>query len=151
MNEYIKRQTEEFLSAARSARVPESFQSMAEESVTKTREAFDRLSAAARDQAKAAEEVLLAAQAGAKTIGAKVIDNTTANTDAAFEAAQAIARAKTLPEAARLQADFMQKQLAKAGEQTKELVELSMQIARQTFETVNQVATKSFQQMSKSA
>ncbi|MGE5510816.1 MAG: phasin family protein [Bacteroidota bacterium] len=150
MNEYMKRQAEEFLNAARSARFPENIQAFAEESVAKSRDAFDKLSTVAKGQAKVAEELLLATQAGAKAIGAKVIDNATINTGAAFDAAQAMAKAKTLPEAARLQADFVQKQLALAGEQTRELFELSTRVAQQTFETANQVAMKSFEQMKKS-
>ena len=95
------------------------------------------------------EEVLLAAQAGAKSIGEKVLHNTAVNTEAAFDAAQAIVRAKTIPEAARLQADFVQQQLAVAGAQTKELLELSTKVAKQTFEFYNAAATKSFEQMKK--
>lgn len=124
MNEYMKRQAEEFLNAARSARLPENVQAFAEESVAKTREAYDKLSTVAKDNAKVAEEMLLATQAGAKAIGTKVLDNVATNAGAAFDAAQAMAKAKTLPEAARLQADFVQKQLAVAGEQTRELFEL---------------------------
>ena len=81
------------------------------------------------------EEVLLAAQAGAKSIGEKVLHNTAVNTEAAFDAAQAIVRAKTIPEAASLQADFLQQQFAVAGAQTKEFLELSTKVASQTFET----------------
>ncbi len=149
MNEYFKRQTEEFLNAARSARMPENVQAFAEESVAKTREAYGKLSTAAKDQVKVAEEILIATQAGAKAIGTKVLDNAAANTDAAFDAAQAIARAKSLPEAARLQAEFVQKQFAIAGEQTKELFELSTRVTQQAFQTVNDIATKSFEQMKK--
>ena len=79
-----------------------------------------------------------------KAFGEKVLHNTTVNTEAAFDAAQAIARARSLPEAARLQADFMQQQLAVAGAQTKELFELSTKLARQTLESVNAAAAKSF-------
>jgi phasin family protein len=147
MNEYFKRQTEEFMNAARAAQMPGNFQAFAQESVAKTREAYDKLSAAAKDHAKATEDFLLATQAGAKAIGARVIDNAAANTDAVFDAAQAIAKAKSLPEAARLQADFVQKQFAVAGEQTKELFELSARVAQQAFRTVNEVAAKSFDQM----
>lgn len=149
MNDYIRQQTEEFLNAARAARLPENVQAFAEESVAKAREAYEKLSVVAKDQAKIAEEMLLATQAGAKAFGTKVLDNAAANTDAVFDAAQAIAKAKTLPEAARLQADFMQKQFAVAGEQTRELLELSSRVARQALDTANQAAMKSFEQMKK--
>ena len=93
MNEYFKRQTEEFMNAAKVAQMPENLQAFAQESVAKTREAYDKLSTVAKDQAKATEEFLLATQAGAKAIGARVLDNATANTEAVFNAAQAIDQA----------------------------------------------------------
>ncbi len=146
MNDQIRRQTEQFMNAAKDARIPEQFQVMAEEGVTKSREAFDKVSAAAKDQAKVAEDLMLATQAGARAIGAKIVDNTMSNTTALFDAAQAIARAKSLPEATRLQAEFMQKQFALAGAQTQELFELSTRIAKQSFESASSVATKTFDQ-----
>jgi hypothetical protein len=147
MNDYFKRQTEEFMNAAKVGQMPENFQAFARESVAKTREAYDKISTVAKDQAKATEEFLLATQAGAKAIGARVLDNAATNTEAAFDAAQAIVKAKSLPEAARLQAEFVQKQLAVAGEQTKDLFELSTRIAQQAFQIGNEVAAKSFEQM----
>ncbi len=45
----------------------------------------------------------------------------------------------------------MQQQFAIAGAQTKEFFELSQKVARQTFETMNTAATKSFEQVKKSA
>ena len=149
VNEQIKRQAEQFMNAAKDARIPEQFQAMAEEGVNKSREAFDKISAAAKDQAKVAEDLMLASQAGARAIGAKIVDNTVNNTTAAFEAAQAIARAKTIPDATRLQAEFFQKQFALVGTQTQELFELSTRVAKQSFETVSSVATKSFEQVKK--
>jgi len=147
VNDHIRRQAEQFMNAAKDARIPEQFQAMAEESVSKSREAFDKISAAAKDQAKAAEDLLLATQANARTLGAKLVDNTMSNTEAAFDAAQAIARAKTLPEATRLQAEYVQKQFATAGAQTQELFAISTRLAQQAFETATSAATRSFEQV----
>lgn len=149
MNEQNTRQAEQFFSAAKDAKMPENVQAMMVDGVAKTREAYDKAASAAKDQAKVAEDMLLASQAGAKTIGTKLMENTVTNAEAAFEAAQAIARAKSIPEAARLQAEFMQKQMAVAGAQTREFFELSTRIAQQTFETFNSAATKSFDSIKK--
>jgi hypothetical protein len=146
MNDQFTRQAQDMFAAAKDARIPENFQVMAEEGVAKSREAYQKLSEVTQDSAKASEEIMLAAQAGAKAIGEKIVHNTTVNTEAAFDAAQAIARAKTLPEAARLQANFFQQQFAIAGAQTKELFELSTKVAKQTFETLNATTTKNFEQ-----
>ena len=147
MNEQFTRQAQDILAAAKDARIPENVQAFAEESVAKTREAYNKLSNVAKDNVKVLEEVMLATHAGAKAIGEKVLQNSVVNTEAAFDAAQAIARAKTFPEAARLQANFVQQQLAVASSQTKELFELSTKVAKQTFETLNVAATKSFEQI----
>lgn len=150
MNEQVRRTTEQFINAAKEGRIPENVQEMAREGVAKSREAYEKMSVAAQDQAKVTEELFRSAQAGAKVIGTKMLDNTTANADAAFEAASQIARAKSVPEAARIQAEFVQKQLAVAGAQTKELFDLSTRIMQDTFQSMNVAATRSFEQAKKS-
>ena len=93
MNEHFTRQAEQFIEAAKAAKIPENIQALAEQGVTRSQEAFETLSTAAKDQVKAAEELALATQAGFKSIGAKLMDNTVVNAEAAFDAARAIARA----------------------------------------------------------
>ncbi len=151
VNDQFTRQAQDMFNAAKDARIPENVQHMAEEGVAKTREAYQKISSVTKDGAKALEGVMLTAQDGAKVLGEKVLHNTMANTEAAFDAAQAIARARSLPEAAKLQADFMQQQFAIAGAQTKEFFELSTKVYRQAFESMNAAATKSFEQVKKSA
>ena len=65
--------------------------------------------------------------------------------------AEAIAKAKTVPEVLKLQTSYFQQQLTASANQTKELFELSAKIAQQTFETMNAAAAKTFEQMKKSA
>jgi phasin len=151
MNDQFTRQAQDMFNAAKDARIPENVQHMAEDGVAKSREAYVKLNAAAKDGAKVVEDMVVSAQNNAKLLGEKVLHNTTANTEAAFDAAQAIARARSLPEAAKLQADFMQQQFAIASNQTKEFFELSSKLAKQSFETMNAVATKSFEQAKKNA
>ena len=94
MNEQFTRQAQDMFRAAQDAKIPEQFQAIAEDGVAKTREAYQKIQSATKDNAKVVEEFVLAAQAGAKAIGDKVIENTAANTEAVFDAAQAIARAR---------------------------------------------------------
>jgi phasin len=128
------------------ARMPENFQAFAQDSVAKSREAYSKIAAVAADQAKAVESVATEAQVSARTLGERALTNLTRNTEAAFDAAEALAKAKSLPEAAKLQADFVQSQFAAMGAQTKEFFELSTKMAQQTFETFGSVATKGFEQ-----
>ena len=143
------RQTQEFFSAAKEARIPDQVQAIAEDSVSKARETYGKFTTVAKDNAKVLEDVFAAAQAGAKSIGDKVLKNTETNAEAAFDAAQALARAKTLPEFLRLQTQFVQQQMTTAGAQSKELFELSTKVAQQTFESLNSAASKTFEQMKK--
>ena len=128
------------------AQLPENMLLFAQDSVAKSREAFTRIASAAADQAKVVEAVAAEAQVSARTLGEKAMTNLARNTEAAFDAAEALTRAKSLPEAAKLQADFMQAQIAIMGAQTKEFFELSTRMAQEAFASFNGAATKSFEQ-----
>jgi hypothetical protein len=141
------RQAQEMFTAGKDAKVPENMSAFAEDAVAKTRDAYHKMTTVAKDNTKVMEDVMLTTQAGAKSIGEKMMANTLANTEAAFEAAQAMARARTFPEIARLQANYWQQQFALAGTQSKELFDLSTKVAKQTYETVGTATTKSFEQM----
>ena len=149
MTDQFIRQAQEIFAAAKETRIPENVQAIVENSVAKTREAYSTMNSAAKDGVKVLEDVMVAAHAGAKTIGEKIIRNTETNAEAAFDAARAISRAGTLPEVVRLQTSFLQNQFAVASAQTKELFELSTKVAHQTFETMNSAATKTFEQIQK--
>ena len=101
------KQAQEMFTAGKDAKVPENISAFAEDAIAKSRDAYHKFTAMAKDNAKVAEEVMLTTQAGAKSIGEKIVANTLANTEAAFEAAQAMARARTFPEIARLQANYL--------------------------------------------
>ena len=145
MTDQFTRQVQEILTA-KDARIPENVKALAEDSVAKTRDAYSKMSTATRDGAKILENVMVSAQAGAKSIGEKVLRNAEANTEAVFDAAHAICRAATLPEIVRLQTSFVQKQLAAVSAQTKDLFELSMKVTQQSLEPLNSAATKAFDQ-----
>jgi len=151
MTEDFARQASETIGAAKNAPIPDNAQAFAEESIAKTREAYRKINIVVKDNTKVLVQAVLTAQAGAKVLGEKMISNANANTEAVFDAAQAIARARTLPEVARLQADFLQHQLATANAQTQELFELSAKILRKTLETANAAATNTFQELGKGA
>ena len=114
------------ITAARLGQLPENVRAIAHDGLTQTCEAA------------------LQSIAVAKTFAAKVLDNTLANTEAVFDAAQAIAGAKNITEAAQLQTQFWQAQFAKAAEQGKELSELSAKWTQQTFATLKTSAKGSF-------
>jgi len=102
---------------------------------------------AAHDGLANSREATLKSIGLVKTLAAKVLDNALANTEAAFDAAQAITRAKDMNEAAQLQTKFLQAQFAKAGEQGKEFYEIATKLTQQTFATLNSSAMKSIAQL----
>lgn len=146
-NSQFSKQAEEIFAAAREVKVPESVQAFAEDSIARTQDAYSKLTVVSRDAGKAFEQVSHVAQSNAKTIGDKVLTNFSSNTEAAFAAARDMARSKTMPEAMKVQSDFFQAQMAKVGEQTREFFELSNAMTKQTLETMNAAASKTFEQM----
>jgi hypothetical protein len=142
MGQMFAKQAEDMFQAAEQVRVPESVQAIAEESVQRARAAYSTMTAAATDANRAFGEVAQVAGNGARVIGEQVLANVSANTEAAFKAAEVMARSKSLPELAKHQAAFVQAQMMTAGEQTREFYELSSRVARETFEALSSVAQK---------
>jgi len=89
-------------------------------------------------------EIADTAWGSTKLLNEKIVQNLTANTEAAFSAAQAMATAKSLPEIAKLQSEFVQRLAAQASEQTKEFFDLSTRATQHLFEKAQSAATKSF-------
>jgi phasin family protein len=126
------------------ARVPENVQAIAQQGVAASKELYSKAAAAAQDGAKAMNEIADTAWGSTKMLNEKIAQNLTANADATFSAAQAIANAKSLPEIAKLQSEFVQKFAAQWTEQTKELFDLSTRATQHLFEKTQSAATKSF-------
>ena len=122
--------------------MPAEVQAMAQDGVAKAREAFATWTVATPTGIRAIDEVMLASRSGAKAIGEKVHNNSQAAIEAAFDAAQGLARAKTLPEVAQLQAKLVQEQLAMASQQGKGLLELCAKVAQETTDALAAIATK---------
>ena len=126
------------------ARVPENVQVIAQQGVAASKEYYSKAAAAAQDGAEAMNEIADTAWGSTKMLNEKIVQNLTANAEAAFSAAQAIATAKSLSEIAKLQSEFVQKFAAQATEQTKEFFDLSTRATQHLFEKAQSAATKSF-------
>lgn len=144
-----KREAREMFTAAKNARIPENFAVLAEDAISRSRDAFDHFQSVSKDGTRSMETVLRAAQDGARMIGEKALQNVEQNTEMAFDAAQAMARAKTFPELLQLQSSFLQQHLFASASQSKDLLELSAKVAQQTYDTMNAVALKAIEQLKK--
>ena len=125
------------------ARVPENFQAIARQSVAASKEFYAKTAAAAHDGAKVITEIADTAWGSTKMLNEKIAQNVTANADAAFSAAQAMATAKSLPEIAKLQGEFVQRIASQTAEQTKEFFDLSSRAAQHLLEKAQAAAEKS--------
>lgn len=143
------KQAEELVKAAREARLPDNVKTMAEEGLSNTRKAYDQLHSATREHAAHTETVISTVQAGGKTIAEKLFAHSATNAEATFAAAMQIVRAPSIPEAARLQAEFMQSQIALASSQTQELFQISSKVAASTMEHFQLAASKMFANVGK--
>ena len=128
----------------KSARVPENVQALAQQGVTASKDLYSKTAEAVRDGATVMTEIADTAWGSTKMLNDKIAQNLAANAEAAFSAAQAIAAAKSLPEIAKLQREYVQKFAAKAAEQTKEFFDLSARATQHVFEKAQAAATKSF-------
>ena len=128
----------------KSARVPENVQALAQQGVTAFKDFCSKTAEAVRDGATVMTEIADTAWGNTKMLNEKIAQNLAANAEATFSAAQAIATAKSLPEIAKLQSEYVQKFAAKAAEQTKEFFDLSARATQHVFEKAQAAATKSF-------
>ena len=129
MTTQYERQAAAILKASQLSHLPEHVQAAAHNALVQTRDA-------------AVKSIALV-----KTLAEKALNDTLANTEAVFDAAQAIARAKDMNEAAQLQAKFLQTLFAKASEQGKEFYELWAKSTQQTFGALKTFAPKSTTQL----
>ena len=151
MNDKIINDTKNLLNAAANGEVPAELRAVAEDNIKKTREAYDTMVNVAQAGTKAIEDIAKVTQAAAGAVGEKVVGNVLNNVEVAFDAAQKLARAKTVAEAANLQAVIAKDQLEAAGAQGKELLELTNKVAKETTEAITAIATKAADAAKKAA
>ena len=132
-------QAEQFL---KEVRLPENVQAIAQQGVAKTHEFYTKSAATTQESAKVLTEVAETAWGSTKMLNEKLVQNFTANIEASFVVAHAIAKAQSLPEALKLQTEFFQKLAAQTTEQTKEFFDLSTRATQHVFEQVQAGATK---------
>ena len=96
MNQQFARQSEAMFNGVSSVHIPDAARDLAEDGIAGMRETYKRFHAYAKENGKAFEEVMKTAEAGFRALGTNILDNTVANTGAAFDAATAMARANPL-------------------------------------------------------
>jgi phasin len=126
----------QFEPVALEAAIPESVRTLAEKTVTETRNVYERSKAALEAGLEAVEKTLDAAGQGATALNRKVIDIAQRNVNSGFDLAKSLAGAKTLPEAVELHSGYWRNQLGTLSAQAEEIRALSTKIAADTFEPI---------------
>jgi hypothetical protein len=131
MNEqFTKPFTDMFKADMFKAAMPEQLQTLVQDGLAKSREVTVKSIVAAKDGAAYVGKSIPVASAETGALTETAFQQVIENTEAAYDAVKAISLAKTPVEAVQLQAQYMQAQFARAGEQTKELFELTTKVAQ---------------------
>jgi phasin family protein len=109
-----------------------------------SRDFYDKAATVAHQTSKVLADLTDTAWGSAKNLNEKVMQNIKTNVDATFAAASEIASARSLPEIARIQTDYVQKLRAQATDQTKEFVDLSTRATQHVLEKLQAAMANSF-------
>ena len=105
-------------------------------------EFYRRSAAASHGGARLWADVAETAWSSAKLLNDNVARSVTENAEAAFEAAEACARADSLDTIVALQSDFVRGLLARTSEQTREFIDLSVRATQHLLETIEDAALR---------
>jgi hypothetical protein len=111
-------------------------QAIAQETVARSRDIYCKSAAAAQGGIRIFTEVAETAWSTARLLNDKVVRNVVSNTESAFNAAEACAKANSLLEIMTLQGEYSRLLLAAASEQTKEFFDLSARATQHVVETM---------------
>ena len=117
-------------------------QAIAEQSVTVSKELYDKTAAAMQDGTKTLTEIADTAWGSTKMLNEKFAYNVMANFEVMFTAARAMATAKSLPEAAKVQSEFLQRFASQATEQAREFLDLSARATQHMLEKTQAAGTR---------
>ena len=123
--------------------VQKNFQALSENAVATSKGFYDQATAAALGQTKALTDNAETAWGSTKTLNEQVAQNVISNIEATFAAAQLMSGAKSLPEIAKLQREFLQNFAAQSMQQTTELFDLSTRASRNVLEKIQALNAKS--------
>jgi phasin len=113
--------------------IPKDMRSMAEASFEQARKTFEKFMATAQQAEHSMEERGESVRAGAKDINSKAVAYAEKNVKASLDYAEALLKAKDLPEVMRLHTDYVQGQMRSLTEQATEMGQI---VSRAAMEAV---------------
>jgi len=120
----------------------EDSQATAQQGFRWAQEFYRRSAAATHGGARLWVDVAETAWSSVKLLNDNLVRSLTANAEAAFDAAEACARADSLDTIVALQGDFVRRLLGRTGEQTREFIDLSVRASQHLLETIEDAALR---------
>jgi phasin len=124
------------------AAIPENVRLIAEKTVARTREVYDRSKDALDASVATFERTFDAAGQGAVAFNRKFIDIAQGNLNSGFDLAKSLAGAKNLSEMVELQTAYWRKQFGALTAQAEEVLELSTKVTADAAEAVKTHMTR---------
>ena len=123
---------------------PVGFRELTEKSLAQSKEAYDKMKAAAEDATGALEGTFSMAAKGTADYNRKVIEVARANANAAFDYARDLLDAKSISDVAEVSSTHARKQFEALTEQSKELSALAQKVATETVEPIKSGMNRAF-------
>ena len=127
--------------------VPAAFREFAEKGVAQTKEAYEKMKAAAEENTEILETVYTTASKGATDYGLKMIEVARTNTDAMFDYVEAMFGVKTPSEFVELSTKHAREQFETLSGQGKELAGLAQKVATDTAEPIKSGVNKAMKKV----
>ena len=124
--------------------IPAAFREFAEKGVAQTKDAYEKMKAAAEEATDVLEDTYANASKGAADYGLKVIEATRTNTNAAFDFYTDLMTVKSISEVIELSTAHARKQFETVTAQTKDLAALAQKVAIETAEPFKERVSKTF-------
>ncbi len=112
--------------AGMNVKVPAQMTEMIQGNVDQAISAYEKAAENMKSCGEAANAMIGKQQALTREIGERVLHNTTANIEASVDVAKKLAASRSIQEAMKIQADFMQAQTKRFAEQSHDMVSLAM-------------------------
>lgn len=118
--------------------VPAVFREFAEKGMAQAKENYEKVKTIAEDATDAIEDSYSNASKGASDYGLKLIANSRANTNAAFDLLGSLMNVKSYAEAVELSSTYLRQQFETLTTQAKELNAVAQKAGTETFEPIKE-------------
>jgi phasin len=127
--------------------VPAAFREFAEKGVAQTKDAYEKMKAAAEESTEMLETCYATASKGSTEYGLKVIEITRANTNAAFDFFESLFGVKSPSELVEISTAHARSQFETLTAQGKELTALAQKVATETAEPIKTGVNKALKKV----